>query len=94
MLMDLDEEQYDEDDYCDENKNASAPENQVYLTAQGHCERLVLMTVLAPIGHTYLAVAFCLNSLLGTSMIEMDFIKLCVSEITSRVNETGCKYGE
>lgn len=91
--LDIDDDDDDYDSY-DENKNASAPENQVYLTPQGHCERLVLMAVLAPIGHTYLAVAFCLNSLLGTGMIEADFIKLCVSEVTSRVNESGCKYGE
>lgn len=92
-MLDLDDDD-DDDDYYDENKNASAPENQVYLTAQGHCERLVLMSVLAPIGHTYSSVAFCLNSLLGTSMVENDFIKLCVIEITSRVNAGSCKFGK
>lgn len=92
-MIDLDEDD-DEDDYYDENKNSTAPENQVYLTAQGHCERLVLMSVLAPIGHTYLSVAFCLNNLLGTSMVESDFVKLCVTEITSRVNAGTCKYGK
>lgn len=66
----------------------------IYLTSNGHCERLVLMSVLAPYGHTYLAVAFCLKSLLGTSMVETEFIKNCVNEITSKVENLECKFGE
>lgn len=66
----------------------------IYLTTSGHCERLVLMSVLAPIGQTYLTVALCLENLLGNSMVESEFVKLCIREITARVKSGKCKYGE
>lgn len=84
-----------EDDDSDEDRHyRSTPEEMVYLTSNGHCERLVLMSVLAPYGHTYLAVAFCLKNLLGTSLVESEFIKNCVNEITSKVENLECKFGE
>lgn len=66
----------------------------IYLTANGHCDRLVLMTVLAPIGQTYLTVAMSLVNLLGNSMVEGEFTKLCIREITERVKTGSCKYGK
>lgn len=84
-----------EDEDSDEERHyRAAPEEMVSLTSNGHCERLVLMSVLAPYGHTYLAVACCLRSLLGTSMVETEFIKNCVDEIMSKVENLECKFGE
>ncbi|XP_037027225.1 glycerol-3-phosphate acyltransferase 1, mitochondrial isoform X2 [Bradysia coprophila] len=82
------------DDSDDDRHYQPTNDEMVHLTSNGHCERLVLMSVLAPYGHTYLAVAVCLRSLLGTSMVESEFIKNCVSEITSKVENLECKFGE
>ena len=92
----LDDDNYsdDDDDVRRRYNGRSEPSDSIYLTSDGHCDRIVLMSVLAPIGHTYLAVAFSLNSLLGTCMIESEFIKLCVNEITSKVDEGECKFGK
>ncbi|KAJ6637883.1 Glycerol-3-phosphate acyltransferase 1, mitochondrial [Pseudolycoriella hygida] len=85
---------FDDDDSDDDNHYRATPEEMISLTSSGHCERLVLMAVLAPYGHTYLAVANCLKHLLGTSMVESEFIKVCVKEITSKVESAECKFGE
>lgn len=91
VALELDDDESDEErDYY----HKASAEEMVYLTSNGHCERLVLMSVLAPFGHTYLAVANCLNNLLGTSMVESEFIKICVNEITSKVENLECKFGE
>jgi glycerol-3-phosphate O-acyltransferase 1/2 len=68
---------------------------RVYLPTDTHCERLVLMSALAPFSHTYLAVAFTLNHLIGCqTMVENEFVKLCVKEIKHRVVNCECRYGE
>lgn len=90
---------YDDDDDSDEeyshfNRRAVVEENPITLPSDGHCKRLVLMSVLAPIGHTYLAVAQSLNRLLSTSMVENEFVKLCVAEITAKVEGSECRYGK
>lgn len=69
--------------------------DRVYLPAEKHCDRIVLQSVLAPFTNTYAAVAVSLNGLVGgNSMVEGEFIKLCIREITSRVEAGECKYGE
>lgn len=81
----------DEEDYLPRVRE----EDCMFATAEGHCERIVLMTVLAPIGHTYLAVALTLNTLLGGNKIfESEFVKICIKEITARYESGICKYGK
>lgn len=91
----------DDDDYSDDEEyrsarhlSAAAMENTISLPSDGHCKRLVLMAVLAPIAHTYLAVAQCLTRLVSTSMVESEFIKLSVEEIKSKFENGECRYGK
>lgn len=68
---------------------------RVYLPAEKHCDRIVLQSVLAPFTNTYAAVAVTLNALVGgNSMVEGEFIKQCIREISGRVEAGQCKYGE
>ncbi|XP_055585348.1 glycerol-3-phosphate acyltransferase 1, mitochondrial [Uranotaenia lowii] len=68
---------------------------RVYLPAEKHCDRKVMQSVLAPFSSTYAAVAFCLSRLVGEcSLVEGEFIRLCIQEITSRVELGECIYGE
>lgn len=82
-----------EDDYFDD--NAQEDEVRVYLPAEKHCDRIVLQSVLAPFTNTYAAVAYSLNHLLdGNTMVEGEFIRQCIKEITTRVEQGQCKYGK
>lgn len=93
-LDELNDGSYSEDDYFDEQIDQEE-EERVFLPAEKHCDRIVLQSVLAPFTNTYAAVASSLNQLLGgNSMVESEFIKQCIKEITSRVESGQCKYGE
>lgn len=92
--MQIDVDDADSDDEYNHFNKRQGEEHPISLTSDGHCDRLVLMSVLAPIGHTYLAVARSLHRLLNTSMVENEFVKLCVAEITSKVEDTECRFGE
>lgn len=96
--MNLEIEDDDDSDYDEYSQKRlgtnGTDEPQIHLTSDGHCERLVLMSVLAPIGHTYLAVAESLDRLLDTPLVESSFIKLCVNKISSKVDTSECRYGK
>jgi len=67
----------------------------IFLPAEKHLDRLTLITVLAPLTHAYLAVAHTLCQLIGcNSIVESDFIRMCVKEMTNRVERGTCKYSE
>lgn len=61
--------------------------------SEGHGKREVLKSVLAPYSHTYMAVVRSLTNLRDYGMMETDFIKACVKEITNSVDSGHCKYG-
>lgn len=85
------------DGMSDQHHNASDDDDldRMFLPAERHCDRIVLQSVLAPFTNTYTAVAVSLNALVGgNSMVEGEFIKQCIREITSRVEAGECKYGE
>lgn len=88
----------EEDEYSDDEGSVRYPlattEQPIFLNTDGHCERLVLMSVLAPIGHTYLTVAETLLSLLGNVMPESEFIRNCVSCIQNKFDSNHCRYGK
>lgn len=89
----LDDGGSSEDDYFDD--HGQEDEVRVFLPAEKHCDRIVLQSVLAPFTNTYAAVAYSLNHLLGgNSMVEGEFIRQCIKEISARVEEGECKYGE
>lgn len=96
----LENEIQDSDDGYSDDENANQRKRptdiqEIFLPADKHCDRIVLMTVLAPITHTYLAVAETLHNLVGcNSIIENEFIAKCVDEITRRVERGDCRFGE
>lgn len=63
------------------------------MTEIGHCDRLVLMSALAPFGYTYLSAAECLTNLENDSIIEVDFVQHCIQFITQQVENGVYKYG-
>lgn len=65
----------------------------VTLPAEGHGKRVVLKSVLEPYAHTYMAVVRSLESLRDYGLMESDFIKTCVKEITTQIENANCKYG-
>lgn len=75
--------------HIDENDVAN-----IYLPSEGHGKRIVLMASIAPYAHTYMAVVQSLYHLLDTGMIESEFLRTCVKEITNKVETFECKYGE
>ncbi|XP_035780299.1 glycerol-3-phosphate acyltransferase 1, mitochondrial-like isoform X2 [Anopheles albimanus] len=90
--LDVDDEQ---DDFFDDKPSFDDDTERVHFPPEKHCDRIVLQSVLAPFTHTYRAVAATLNHLLGdNAMVEGDFIRLCIKEITARVEAGDCKYGE
>lgn len=66
----------------------------IFLPSEGHGKRIVLMASIAPYAHTYLAVVQSLYHLLNSGMIESEFLRTCVGEITNKVDTFECKYGE
>lgn len=86
-----------EDSFSEDGMNHTLYEDEtrVYFPAEKHCDRIVLQSVLAPFSNTYAATAHCLNNLLdGNTMVESEFIKCAINEITNRVEQGQCKYGE
>uniref|UniRef100_A0A1Q3FGU4 Putative glycerol-3-phosphate acyltransferase 1 mitochondrial n=2 Tax=Culex tarsalis TaxID=7177 RepID=A0A1Q3FGU4_CULTA len=101
--MELDEYYDDTDSFSDgmsdnqqlTNGDDDDDPERVFLPAEKHCDRIVLQSVLAPFTNTYAAVAVSLNALVGgNAMVEGEFIKQCIREITGRVEAGECKYGE
>lgn len=93
MAMHFDEmDDGDDDNEYEALRNESGP--PVTLTTEGHCDRLVLMSVLAPIGHTYVTVAEALESLVGTAVAEAEFVRDCVQRVQTKVESNQCRYGE
>lgn len=65
----------------------------VALPAESEGKRGVLSAVLAPYSHTYMAVINSLESLRDYGLMENDFIKNCIKNITNQVENGNCKYG-
>lgn len=82
-----------ESESSDEEYQALREPADIGLTNDGHEERLVLMSAIAPLAHCYLATAKSLHRLINVSRLETDFVNLCIEEITARVNSGDCKYG-
>lgn len=89
LLQDLDcSDSDDEIMRIDQNDIAN-----IRLTDEGHEKRLVLMSCVGPFLHTYLAVSKTLYLLIENHMMENEFILACVKEITSKVENFECKFG-
>uniref|UniRef100_A0A182RZD1 Phospholipid/glycerol acyltransferase domain-containing protein n=1 Tax=Anopheles funestus TaxID=62324 RepID=A0A182RZD1_ANOFN len=99
--LDVNDEELD-DYFDDQYKSISGgrygmddDETRIHFPAEKHCDRLVLQSVLAPFTNTYSAVASSLHHLLdGNSIVESEFIRMCIKEMSTRVELGDCKYGE
>ncbi|XP_049285488.1 glycerol-3-phosphate acyltransferase 1, mitochondrial isoform X3 [Anopheles funestus] len=99
--LDVNDEELD-DYFDDQYKSISGgrygmddDETRIHFPAEKHCDRLVLQSVLAPFSNTYSAVASSLHHLLdGNSIVESEFIRMCIKEMSTRVELGDCKYGE
>lgn len=84
----------DSDDECDARLTDENDVPNIMLPSEGHGKRIVLMATIAPFAHTYMAVVQSLYHLLDTGMMESEFLRTCVKEITNKVETFECKYGE
>lgn len=80
-------------DSDDEYSSNESDDITVTLPSEGHGKRIVLASVLAPYSYTYMAVVRSLDSLRDYGLMEAEFIRVCVREITNDVNNGQCKYG-
>lgn len=69
-------------------------DDRFILPSEGHDKRLVLMSVIVPYSHTYLAVAHSLPKLLNCMLPEADFVRVCIEEITRKYENAECRYGK
>lgn len=68
--------------------------SKITLPSKGHEQRLVLMSVITPYSYTYMAVVRSLPHLRDYGMMESEFVRTCVTEITRTVENFECKYGK
>lgn len=66
----------------------------VKLPPEGHGKRTVLTSMLAPYSYTYLTVIRSLDQLLSYGLMESEFVKNCIQEITNQIENGRCKYGK
>lgn len=87
--------QHLDDDSSEDNNYSSrlTSKYDITLPAEGHGKRAVLTSVLAPYSHTYMSVVRSLSTLIDYGSMENEFIKACVQQITTKVDNGECKYG-
>lgn len=90
-----------DDDYENENEvlvnnyaNVEQEEPDLFLNNDTIVQQKALCEVLAPFAQTYLCVAESLFILYKNSMLETDFIKFVMKELTNKVNTHKCSYGK
>lgn len=81
-------------DENDDNLSDDYDKITVKLPPEGHGKRTVLTSMLEPYTHTYLSVIRSLEKLLNYGLMESDFVRTCIQEITNQVENGRCKYGK
>nr|XP_014089802.2 glycerol-3-phosphate acyltransferase 1, mitochondrial isoform X2 [Bactrocera oleae] len=66
----------------------------IFLANDTLTEQKAICEVLAPVSHTYLSVAQSLSILYKNSMLETEFIKFVINNISNKVNSGACPYAE
>ncbi|XP_067618536.1 glycerol-3-phosphate acyltransferase 1, mitochondrial isoform X2 [Eurosta solidaginis] len=66
----------------------------IFLACETLAEQKALCEVLSPFCHTYLSVAQSISILYKNSMLESEFIKFVINDITSKVKSGACPYAE
>ena len=91
---DMDDNYDDEADVLVNNfDNLDQEEPDLFLMKDTIPQQKALCEVLAPFAQTYLCVAESLYILYKNSMLETDFIKFVMKELTDKVNTKKCPYG-
>lgn len=67
---------------------------EIFLTKTKQKETKDILSVLAPFGYSYATVACMLEKLIGNAMLEIEFIKLCINQISKDVQSGECPFGE
>lgn len=65
----------------------------IALPPEGTGKRAVLKAMLEPYSCTYMTVIRSLNILLKDGLLESEFVRFCIQEITKQVENGHCKYG-
>ncbi|XP_055848685.1 glycerol-3-phosphate acyltransferase 1, mitochondrial isoform X1 [Episyrphus balteatus] len=89
LLSYLGEDEYDDFEPLD---NQEKPE--LFINPNTLREQKYICDILAPFAHSYYAVAQSLKVLYKNSMLESEFIKFVIKDITDKVNDASCPYGE
>lgn len=89
LMSDLGEDEYDDFEPVN---NQEKPE--LFINPDTQREQKYICGILAPFAHSYYAVAQSLKILYKSSMLESEFIKYVIKEITDKVNDGTCPYGE
>ncbi|CAD6994052.1 unnamed protein product [Ceratitis capitata] len=87
-LEDTDDSEYAESDYNQDEKP------DIFLSHDTLTEQKAICEVLAPFSHAYLSVAQSLSILYRNSMLESEFIKFVINDISNKVNSGACPYAE
>lgn len=66
----------------------------IKLPSEGHGKRIVLTSMLAPYSYTYVTVIRSLDKLLNYGLMESEFVRVCIQEITKQVENGRCRYGK
>lgn len=66
----------------------------IFLTNDTLTEQKAICEVLGPFSHTYLSVAQSLSILYKNSMLETEFIKFVINNISNKVTSGTCPYGK
>ncbi|KAL5282451.1 GPAM family protein [Megaselia abdita] len=81
-------------DFMDSDDGTDYRIPEIFLSDQTITEQESIMAILAPFAHTYFNVASSLKLLFNTSILETEFVKIVICEITKKVNKGSCPYGE
>ena len=91
IAANLEGQDSDEDDYINI-QNSDLPD--IFYTKETIEEQRYLCEVLSPFAHSYLAVAQSLNILYQNSMLESEFMKFIINDLTTKVKNGNCPYGK
>ncbi|XP_054726101.1 glycerol-3-phosphate acyltransferase 1, mitochondrial isoform X1 [Anastrepha obliqua] len=88
-LDDTDDSEYGTDEVYNESEQPD-----IFLTHDTLTEQKALCEVLAPFSHTYLSTAQSLSILYKNPMLESEFIKFVINDISNKVKSGACPYAE
>lgn len=83
-----------EDEYDDFQSFNNQEKPELFINPDTLREQKYICDILAPLAYSYHTVAQSLKILYKNSMLETEFIKFVINEITDKFNNASCPYGE